>query len=73
MPVRLPDRRASVRTAGGRAAGSPILLGAPAAVGEEPHQVLADRINPRTLAVDFRHDVDEDLNAECQVERFWRN
>src|SRR3954453_8019104 len=45
-----------------------ILLGGAAIVGQAPHRVLAMRINPRTLAVDYRPDVDQDVYADYQLE-----
>jgi hypothetical protein len=45
-----------------------ILLGGPAAIGKAPHRVVAVRINPRTLGVDYRTDLDEDVYADWQME-----
>jgi hypothetical protein len=45
-----------------------ILLSAPAAIGSAPHRVLAIRINPRTLAADYRTNLDEEVYADSQIE-----
>jgi hypothetical protein len=45
-----------------------ILLGGAAIIGQAPHRVLAMRINSRTLAVDYRPDVDQDVYADYQLD-----
>jgi hypothetical protein len=69
MPVRLPELLwPSELLEEGPLEDPSILLGGPAAIGKAPHRVVAVRIDPTTLAVDFRTDLDEDVYADCQVE-----
>jgi hypothetical protein len=48
-----------------------ILLAGPAAIGRAPHRVLALRVNPVTLAVDYRRDLDEEIYADLQLEEIF--
>jgi hypothetical protein len=69
MPVRLPEILWPPELLEeGPPEDRSILLGGPAAIGKAPHRVVAVRINPQTLGVDYRTDVDEDVYADCQVE-----
>jgi hypothetical protein len=45
-----------------------ILLGGAAEIGKAPHRVMAVRLNPKTLAVDYRADLEEDVYADYQLE-----
>jgi len=45
-----------------------ILLSGPARIGEAPYRVLAVRVNPNTLGVDYRNDLEEDVYADYQLE-----
>ena len=45
-----------------------ILLSGAAEIGKAPHRVVAVRINPRTLSVDYRRDLEEGIYAEYQLE-----
>ena len=45
-----------------------ILLSGPARIGEAPYRVLAVRVNPKTLGVDYRYDLGEDVYADYQLE-----
>lgn len=45
-----------------------ILLSGPARIGEAPYRVLAVRLNPNTLGVDYRYDLGEDVYAGYQLE-----
>jgi hypothetical protein len=45
-----------------------ILLSGPARIGEAPYRVLAVRINPNTLGIDYRYDLGEDVYADYQLE-----
>ena len=69
MPVRLPQPQwpAELQEVGPPQDAS-ILLGGAAAIGEAPHRVLAVRVNPKTLAVDYRAELDEDVYADYQLE-----
>lgn len=69
MPVHLPEAVwPSDLLEEGPIEDPSILLGGIAAIGTAKQRVLAIRINPRTLAVDYRTDLDEYVYAECQVE-----
>jgi hypothetical protein len=45
-----------------------ILLSGPARIGEVPYRILAVRVNPNTLAVDYRYDLEEDVYADYELE-----
>lgn len=45
-----------------------ILLSGQAHVGGAPYRVVAVRMNPVTLAVDYRYDVGEEVHADYQLE-----
>jgi hypothetical protein len=45
-----------------------ILLSGPARIGKAPYRVLAVRVNPNTLGVDYRYDLGEDVYADYQLE-----
>jgi hypothetical protein len=69
MPVQLPAPEWPLQLL---EAGPPedpfILLSGPARIGEAPYRVLAVRINPNTLAIDYRYDLGEDVYADYQLE-----
>jgi hypothetical protein len=69
MPVSLPvSRWPSELQEDGPPEDPAILLGGAAEIGQAPHRVLAMRINPSTLAIDYRKDVDEEVYDEYQLE-----
>ena len=69
MPVSLPALRwPAALIEQGPPEDPAILLGGAAAIGEAPHLVLAMRINPRTLSVDYRQELDEDVYADYRLE-----
>jgi hypothetical protein len=45
-----------------------ILLSGPARIGGAPYRVLAVRINPNTLGINYRDDLAEDVFADYQLE-----
>lgn len=45
-----------------------ILLGGDAVIGTAHHRVIAVRMNPRTLSVDYRADVAEEIYDDYQLE-----
>jgi hypothetical protein len=45
-----------------------ILLSGPATIGEAPYRVLAVRVNPNTLGIDYRYDLGEDVYADFQLD-----
>lgn len=69
MPVKLlvPDWPAELLEAG-PPEDPLILLSGPANIGGAPYRVLAVRMNPNTLAVDYRYDLGEDVYADYQLE-----
>lgn len=69
MPVCLPQPRwPSELLEEGPPEDPSILLGGAAEIGKAPHRVLAVRLNPNTLAVDYRRDLEEDVYADYQLE-----
>ena len=69
MPVHLPEPRwPSELMEEGPPEDPLILLGGAAEIGKAPHRVMAVRLNPGTLAVDYRADLDEDVYADYQLE-----
>lgn len=69
MPISLPELIwPSALLEAGPPEDPSILLSAPAAIGQSPHRVVAVRINPSTLAADYRADLEEAIYADCQVE-----
>ncbi len=69
MPVRLPEPKwPSELQEQGPPEDPSILLTGPATIGKAPHRVVAVRMNPRTLAIDYRSDLEEDIYADCQVD-----
>ena len=69
MPVCLPEPRwPSELLEEGPPEDPSILLGGAAEIGKAPHRVLAVRLNPNTLAVDYRRDLEEDVYADYQLE-----
>jgi hypothetical protein len=69
MPVPLPAPRWPTELVEDGPPEDPsILLSAPATIGQARHLVLAVRINPRTLAADYRADLNEDVYADSEVE-----
>jgi len=45
-----------------------ILLSGAAEIGKSPHRVMAARINPKTLSIDYRAELGEDVYADYQLE-----
>ena len=69
MAIPLPDLRwPSELTEEGPPEDPTILLGGAADIGTAPHRVVAVRLNPATLAVDYRADVAEEIYAEYELE-----
>jgi hypothetical protein len=69
MPVSLPEPQwPATLMEQGPPEDPAILLGGVAVIGQAPHQLLAMRINPRTLAIDYQPDVDQDVYADYQLE-----
>ncbi len=69
MPVHLPAPRwPSELIEEGPPEDPLILLGGAAEIGKAPHRVMAVRLNPATLAVDYRVDLDEGVYADYQLE-----
>jgi hypothetical protein len=69
MPIRLPEPRwPSELTEEGPPEDSLILLGGAAEISKAPYRVLAVRLNPNTLTVDYRADLNEDIYAEYEIE-----
>ena len=69
MPIRLPEPRwPSELLEQGPPEDPSILLGGAAEIGKAPYRVLAVRLNPDTLAVDYRADLNEDIYADYEVE-----
>jgi hypothetical protein len=69
MPISLPAPRwPSELLEDGPPDDPSILLGGAAEIGQAPHRILAMRINPNTLAIDYRHDVDEEAYEDYQLE-----
>lgn len=69
MPIRLPETTwPSQLTEEGPPEDPAVLLSGMASIGPAPHRVLAVRINPSTLSVDYRADLDEAVYAEYQLE-----
>ncbi len=69
MPVRLPAPSwPSELEEEGPPEDPAILLGGAAEIGRAPHRVLAVRLDPLTLAVDYRADLQEEVYADYQLE-----
>ncbi len=69
MPIRLPEPRwPSELLEQGPPEDPSILLSGAAEIGKAPYRVLAVRLNPNTLAVDYRADLNEDIYADYEVE-----
>jgi hypothetical protein len=69
VPVRLPEPRwPSELLEEGPPEDPSIVLGGAAEIGQAPHRVMAVRLNPNTLAVDYRDDVQENVYADYQLE-----
>ncbi|PPQ28679.1 hypothetical protein [Rhodopila globiformis] len=69
MPVNLPAPQwPAALVEQGPPEDPAILLGGAAVIGQAPHRILAMRINPRTLSVDYRPDVDPDAYGDYQLE-----
>lgn len=69
MPIHLPEPRwPSELLEEGPPEDPAILLGGAAEIGKAPHRVMAVRLNPKTLAVDYRADLEEDVYADYQLE-----
>lgn len=69
MPVSLPEPvwPTELLEAGPQEDASILLSGA-AEIGKAPYRVLAVRLNPSTLAIDYRADIEEDIYDEYQLE-----
>jgi hypothetical protein len=69
MPIRFPEPRwPSELLEEGPPEDPSILLSGAAEIGQSPHRVMAVRLNPGTLAVDYRADLEEDVYADYQLE-----
>jgi hypothetical protein len=69
VPIRLPEPRwPSELLEQGPPEDPSILLSGAAEIGKAPYLVLAVRLNPNTLAVDYRADLNEDVYADYEVE-----
>jgi len=69
MPVSLPQPRwPSELLEEGPPDDPSILLGGAADIGPARHRVLAVRINPGTMAIDYKRDLDQDVYADYQLE-----
>ena len=69
MPVRLPEPRWPAELLEEGPPEDPsILLGGAAEIGKAPHRVLAVRLNPSTLSVDYRANLEEDIYGDYQLE-----
>lgn len=69
MPVDMPQPSWPAQlTEQGPSEDPTILLSGMATIGPAPHRILAVRIDPTTLAVDYRPDLDEDIYAEYQLD-----
>jgi hypothetical protein len=69
MPVKLPAPEWPPEPLeAGPPEDSFILLSGRANIGEAPYRVLAIRINPNTLGLDYRYDLGEDVYADYQLE-----
>lgn len=69
MPIQLPQTVwPSVLTEEGPSQDPSILLSGMATIGPAPHRMLAVRIDPTTLAVDYRSDLDETVYADYQLD-----
>jgi len=69
MPMRLPKSQWPFEL---EEEGPPedrsVLLGGVAVIGKAPHRVIAVRLDPSTLGVDYRADVAEDVYADLELE-----
>jgi hypothetical protein len=69
MPVRLPEPLWPAELLEEGPPEDPtILLGGAAEIGHAPYRVLAVRLNPNSLAVDYRADLQETVYADYQLE-----
>jgi hypothetical protein len=69
MPIRLPDPLWPPELQEDGPPEDPsILLGGAAEIGGAPHRFLAVRLNPDTMSVDYRADLDEDIYADYPLE-----
>jgi hypothetical protein len=69
MPVSLPEPRWPTQLHEEGPPDDPaILLGGTAEIGAVSHRVLAMRINPNTLTIDYRQDVNEEAYDAYQLE-----
>ena len=69
MPVRLPEPLwPSELQEEGPPEDPGILLAGAAEIGKARHRVLAVRLNPNTLAVDYQTEVEEEIYADYQLE-----
>ena len=69
MPVQLPvPEWPSELLEAGPPEDPVILLSGPARIGAALYRVLAVRVNPNTLGVDYRNDLEEDVYGDYQLE-----
>jgi hypothetical protein len=69
VPIQIPQAVwPSELTEEGPPQDASILLSGLANIGPAPHRVLAVRINPTTLAVDYRADLDESVYADYALD-----
>jgi hypothetical protein len=69
VPIHLPEPRwPSELLEQGPPEDPSILVGGAAEIGEALYRVLAVRLNPNTLSVDYRADLNEDIYADYEIE-----
>ena len=69
MPIKIPQTVWPTElTEEGPSQDVSILLTGMANIGPAPHRVLAVRLDPTTLSVDYRPDLDESAYAEYQLD-----
>jgi hypothetical protein len=69
MPVRLPEPHwPSELLEKGPPEDPTILLAGAAEIGNAPYRVLAVRLNPGSLSVDYRRDLEEEIYGDYQLE-----
>jgi hypothetical protein len=69
MPISFPEPRwPSELTEEGPPEDPSILLGGAAEIAKAPYRVLAVRLSPSTLAVDYRADLNQDVYADYEIE-----
>jgi hypothetical protein len=69
MPVQLPAPEwPSELVEAGPPEDPFILLSGPARIGDAPYRVLAVRVSPNTLGIDYRYDLGEEVYADYQLD-----